>query len=348
MPAEPGRLSKAPVGMPPPPDPHPQPKAVSAMTHPREPEPESRIITTISNELLMAARRHIFDLEIINQRLVTAHSADPTNAITRINDVFQYEMNTCLARADGEEIPAGLFGIRFVKAPPGSKGVGRFELSIPDLLKQFVTIALQNDLLQFTRDDVGNRWALKHAEHTFRAAVLTSVADDDDMWFHYFPAHDSQLDIATHFSNLQVLASSVGINIPSNDPRCFYKMTVEGERDANKYHVAFSVDWGKVPRDKHWGVHDMTPIKRFPVVDPETGDAEHAHVWFNPSCMKKVFFCCNKCHKSLDGPCKGHDAKPKEKRPYVPPAAVRAENAQRRMRERNEKRMKGSSSSARF
>ena len=210
------------------------------------------------------------------------------------------------------------------------KGVGRFELSIPDLLKQFVTIALQNDLLQFTRDDVGNRWALKHAEHTFRAAVLTSVADDDDMWFHYFPAHDSQLDIATHFNTLQTLAGSIGIIIPSNDPRCFYKMTIEGERDANKYHVAYTVDWNMLPRDKHWGVHDMTPIKRFPVVDPETGEAEHAHVWFSPSCMKKVFYCCNKCHKSLDGPCKGHD-KPAISRnagQYVPPAAVRAENAQ--------------------
>ena len=66
--------------------------------------------------------------------------------------------------------------------------------------------------------------------------------------------------------------------------------------------------------------------------------------------MKKVFYCCNKCHKSLDGPCKGHDkpAGPQTMRPYVPPAAVRAENAQRRMKERNAKRMKGSSSSARF
>ena len=125
-------------------------------------------------------------------------------------------------------------------------------------------------------------------------------------------------------------------------------MTIDGERAANKYHVGYTVDWSMVPRDKHWGTHDLTLLKRFPVKDPETGDCEQAHVWFEPSRMKKLFFCCGTCHMSLDGPCKGHEPKPKEKRPYVAPAAVRAENAKRRMRERQEKLMKGSSSSARF
>ena len=125
--------------MPPPPDPHSQPAAMGAMTGPREPEPETRVIVTISNEQLAAARRHIFDLNIVDKRLATPHAADPNNAITHINDVLQFEMNTCLARAEGDEIPADLFGIRFVKAPPTDKGVGHFTISVPSSVLQVLS-----------------------------------------------------------------------------------------------------------------------------------------------------------------------------------------------------------------
>ena len=107
-------------------------------------------------------------------------------------------------------------------------------VSVPDLLKQCIPTALMNELLQFTRDDDNNRWALAYQEHIFRAPVFTSVADDDNMWFPYFPQNDSRLDVATHFNNLQAQAGSVGILIPSDDPRCFRAMTIDGERAANK------------------------------------------------------------------------------------------------------------------
>ena len=312
---------------------------------------QNQLVPKITDEQLAADRRFVFDLQIVDKRLATPHAYDPTTAARHIADALQMVINELIGRGDEDAIPTHLFMTEYVKPPPSAppNTDGYFIVSIPDLLKSYIEVALQDEFLHYAIDTQGNRYKLKYKEHVYKHAYSEqSIADDDHKWFHYIVARDTKIAMGSHFRQLQERCATVGMSIPENDTRCFKQLTYDNERGQAKYHVAYTVNWSSVPRDKQWNTYDLSALKRFSINDDVEATFESARTWFNPENMLKVFGCCNICYQSTSGPCVGHEPNPANgKRPRGPTAAEKNENAIRRIKERQEK-MKAGSSSARF
>ena len=268
----------------------------------------------------------IFQLGI-TQVMAAQLNYDPSKAEGNLNATLQNN----LATATGiDDIPTGLYNVRFVPPKPGSGKEGHFVCHVPADLGELVKT--KEVLVEFTGDGSGNNYQLEYADY-IPFDKKKSRPKNDTYWFHLIPDEPAMaLPRRVLYEGTAKHIGCFGMKIMDHEGAFEAKLTADKEQqDGRKFHVEYDVDTLLVPiKFGYANIEGLNTI----VFDPDIPGAT-GKLWFRPDLLKKVFGACKVCYKH-EAVCLGHDdaPKPTSNAAGKRPVADQVNAAKRRMAEK--------------